>query len=475
MFFKSIRFTLTLWYSATLATILVLFCTGFYLSLRQQIYREIDRELLAIAEALASPTLEPFRDATPSVFDKALNDFIGPKGTGKFVQILDGAGAVKASSKNLKEVSYPVFRTDLYAASHGKVVYAMRGNSPDNSFRSVALPVFSHGRLSQVIQVGISLRNEIEDLERILVVMLVSIPLSLLLLGAGGWFLAGRALKPVKSITLSARKITAENLALRLAVTNPRDEIGQLAETFNSTLARLEESFARTKRFSVDVSHELRTPLTVLRGNTEIGLMCAKEPEEFRSILQSNLDEIHRMSDIIENLLELTRADEGKLSLVMEEVDLSVILRELIAQTKPHAEDKEIILSWIGIGGLCVWGDRKRLRQLFGTLLDNAIRYTPSGGNVHVTLEESAGRAEISVRDSGVGIAPEDLPRIFDRFYRVDEARNRAHGGIGLGLSLAKSFAEAHGGNIMVESVLGEGSLFVVYLPLVATETPLVK
>lgn len=473
MFFKSIRFTLTLWYSLTLAAILVLFCTGIYLSLRQQIYKEVDRELLAIAEALASPTLDPFRDTVPSVFDQVMEDFIGPKGIGKFVQILDGTGAVKASSKNLDEASSPVFKTDLYAASRGKVTYATRGSLPTGPFRSVAVPVFVSGRLNQVIQVGTSLSAEIEDLNRILLVFFVSIPLSLLLLGAGGWFLAGRALKPVEFITRSARRITAENLGLRLVVANPRDEIGRLAETFNTTLARLEDSFIRTRRFSIDVSHELRTPLTILLGNTEVGLKWAKEPDEFRSILKSNLDEIQRMSAIIEHLLELSKADEGKLSLVMEEIELSALLRELVQQMQPFAEEKGVVILWGEAAELWVPGDRKRLRQLFSTLLDNAVRYTPPGGRVHVSLEGVSDRAKISVRDSGVGIAAEDLPWIFDRFYRVDEARNRAHGGSGLGLSLAKSFAQAHGGEIVVESTPGLGSVFIVYLPLAATDAPL--
>ncbi len=472
MFFKSIRFTLTLWYSATLAVILVLFCTGIYLSFRQQIFREVDRELLAIAEALASPTLDPFRDTAPSVFDKVLDDFVGPKGAGKFVQILDSSGAVKAGSKNLDEVSSPIFKTDMYAAGRGKVVYSTREGSPAGLFRSISLPVFAGGKLREVIQVGTSLRDEIEDLDRIVVVFLVTIPLFLLLLGAGGWFLAGRALKPVEFITTSARKITAENLGLRLVVANPRDEIGRLAETFNATLARLEESFVRTRRFSVNISHELRTPLTILQGNTEIGLKCANEPDEFRDILQSNLDEISRMSNILERLLELSRADEGKLALVIEELELSAFIRELVLEMQPLAAEKKIVLSCAAADRLNVQGDRKRLYQLLAALVDNAIRYTPAGGDVLVTLEGDAGRAKVSVRDSGVGIAMEDLPHIFDRFYRVDEARNRAHGGSGLGLSLAKSFVLAHGGQIEVESAPGQGSIFTVYLPLAAMDIP---
>lgn len=468
MLFKSIRFTLTLWYSVTLAVILVLFCTSIYLIIRQKVYQELDRELLAIAEALASPTLEPFRNTAPSVFDQVLEDFIGPKVSGKYVRIIDGSGGVKASSTNLKEFPFLFPKINLRKARSGKVVYATREGPPPEEIRTITFPIVSGGQFIQAVQVGTSIHEERAALDRILLVFCVSIPISLLLLGYGGWFLAGRALKPVEQITTSARKITAENLGLRLKVDNPRDEIGRLAETFNNTLARLEDAFTRTRRFSVDVSHELRTPLTILRGDTEVGLKWAKEPDEFRTLLQSNLDEISRMSDIIEHLLELSRAAEGKLPLVMEEVFVWELLRDLVEQVRHVADEKDITLSLVGAEGPCVHGDRKRLRQLFATLLDNAVKYTPTGGAVSIELAEDAGQVKVSVRDSGAGIAAEDLPHIFDHFYRVDAARNRAHGGSGLGLSLAKSFAEAHGGKIFVESTPGTGSVFTVYLPLVA-------
>jgi len=466
LFFKSIRFTLTFWYSVTLGIILILFCTGSYLVIRQQIYREVDGELLAIAEALASPTLTPFRETAPSVFDQVLEDFIGPKSSGKFVQIIDGAGAIKARSGNLAEFTLPYSRADLRKAGRGMATFATRTIIPSTTLRTICFPILEDGKLTHAVLVGASLREEQASLNRIFLVFLVSTPLSLFLVGYGGWFLAGQALKPVEKITASARKITAENLGLRLKIDNPRDEIGQLAATFNETLARLEDSFTRTRRFNIDVSHELRTPLTILRGDTEVGLKWAKVPEEFRALLQSNLDEIGRISDIIEHLLELSRAAEGKLSLVTEEVDLEELLRALLKDSAPLAEESSIMLSFSGGNGLSVQGDRKKLRAVFATLLENAVRYTGAGGEVRVTLERVAGQAQVAVRDTGIGIAPEHLPYIFDQFYRIDSARNRAHGGIGLGLSLAKSFVVAHGGDIHVESRAGQGSVFTVILPL---------
>jgi heavy metal sensor kinase len=351
-------------------------------------------------------------------------------------------------------------------AARGRIVLATRTGPAGSAVRTLTFPIVADSKPAQAVQVGASLHDEQTALDRILLVFFISIPTSLLLLGYGGWFLAGRALKPVAMITTSARKITAENLGLRLKVENPDDEIGRLAETFNDTLARLEDSFVRTRRFSVDVSHELRTPLTIIRGDTEIGLKWAKEPDEFRTILASNMDEINRMSDIIEHLLELSRAADKKLPLIMEEVDMKELLQELVDRESTSAGDKGLNLSLDGEQEIYVLGDRKRLRQLFAALLDNAVHFTPPDGDIRITLMRDTGRARIAVRDTGIGIAAEDLPHLFDHFYRVDAARNRAHGGSGLGLSLAKSFAEAHGGGISVESTPGQGSVFTVTLPL---------
>ncbi|HEY6007799.1 MAG TPA: heavy metal sensor histidine kinase [Geobacteraceae bacterium] len=466
MFFKSIRFTLTLWYSVTLAIILVLFCSFLYLTIKKQLYQEVDQEILTIAEALASPTLEPFRNSAPLVFDQVLEDFLGPKAAGKYVQLFDSAGRVTSRSKNLQDVRLPLSGDDLRDASLGNVTYDTAQGVEKYPIRTITLPVFSDGKFDNVVRVGASLKNATVTLDKIRLIILILIPASLLLLSYGGWFLAGRALKPVDLITKSAQKISAENMSHRLEVVNPGDEIGRLAAAFNDTLARLENSFNRTRQFSTDVSHELRTPLTILRGGTEVGLKWAKEPEEFRELFRSNLEEIHRMTEIIEYLLDQSRADEGVLPLHLEELDLRDTINDLVQQLRLLSDDKGVSLVFEGDKSVCVRGDRLRLRQMFLNLLDNALKYTPAGGAIRVQLDCDASQAWVAVIDTGPGIAAEHLPYLFDRFYRVDKARNREHGGSGLGLALVRAFAEAHGGKVDVMSEVGKGSVFTVHLPL---------
>lgn len=466
MFFKSIRFSLTLWYSLTLALILVLFSSFLYLTIRQQLYQGVDRELFTIAAALASPTMEPFRNSAPSAFDQVLEDFIGPKVNGKFVQLMDSSGTITARSRNLQDVVFPVSSATLRKAGQGRIGHSTERLPGLYPVRSITFPILSDGKLFRVVRVSSSLAEISDTLHGILIVLCVSIPVAIVLFGYGGWFLAGIALRPVGLLTRSARKITAENLGQRLEVVNPRDEIGELAKTFNDTLARLENSFKRTRQFSVDVSHELRTPLTILRGETELGLKLAKEPAEYRELLQSNLDEIKKMSKIIEDLLFLSKAEEGGLYLDLQEVDLHEFLQELVQQAGTLARERGVVLSFEGASPVHVSGDRGRLRQIFLNLLENGVMYNHAGGEVHVLLARDGGEARVSVTDTGVGITEEDLPYIFDRFYRVDKARNSASGGSGLGLSLAKSFTAAHGGKIEVASAPGKGSSFTVCLPL---------
>ncbi|RII28646.1 MAG: two-component sensor histidine kinase [Geobacter sp.] len=467
MFFKSIRFTLTLWYSVTLAVILILFSSFFYVSLRNQLYQEADRDLLAIAEAIASPTFEPFYRGVHSEMDQLLEDFIGDRIAGKYVRILDRRGNLRASTSNLDEIRLPTNKRSLAAAAASRIVYETHRDSDRYPVRIITFPVLVRGQLDTIIQVGSSLVGPTEILNKILLIFTISIPLSLLLLVYGGWFLAGRALKPVELITRSARRISAENLSHRLDVVNPRDEIGRLAETFNATLARLENSFNRTRRFSADVSHELRTPLTILRGEIEVGLKWAKEPDEFRELMKSNMEEVNRMSRIVESLLELSRAEENGLSLNLQEVELRELLQELIHQFSTLAAEKGVLLEFVVDRPARIRGDRTRLQQVFLNLLDNALKYTESGNTVRLSLENDEAYAKVSVSDRGQGIPTADLPYIFDRFYRVDEARNRADGGSGLGLSLVKSYTEAHGGRIDVVSEVGKGSTFTVFLPLI--------
>ncbi len=261
--------------------------------------------------------------------------------------------------------------------------------------------------------------------------------------------------------------ITAENLHLRLPVETSGDEIALLAENCNAMLARLEKSFRRVKQFSGDASHELRTPLAILRGETEVTLRWARDTEEYRRTLESNLEEINRMGRIIEDLLTLAKSDAGELSLQIGELSLSDMLQEVYLQGNTLGENKRVgVYLHLDVAEeIYIRGDELRLRQVLLNLIANGIKYTAPDGRVDITLALAGEEAIVRIADTGIGIPAEHLPHIFDRFYRIDKARNRADGGTGLGLAISKGIVKAHGGYIDVESVSGEGSVFSIHLP----------
>jgi len=271
----------------------------------------------------------------------------------------------------------------------------------------------------------------------------------------------------VNNITRAMRKVNANNLNRRLPVGKARDEISCLAETFNAVLANLEESFGKIRRFSGDASHELRTPLTILKGETEVALRWAKHPDEFRKMLESSMEEIDRMARIIEDLLTLAKSEAGSKSLVIKPFSLSDLLQGIYLHANLLGEAKKIKthLKLDVTEEIRLMGDELRLRQLFLNLVANAVNYTPDGGQIVIALVMVDGEAKVTVSDTGIGIPAEHFSRIFDRFYRVDKARNREDGGTGLGLAIVKSLAKAHGGRIEVASVPGEGTSFTVFLP----------
>jgi heavy metal sensor kinase len=305
-------------------------------------------------------------------------------------------------------------------------------------------------------------------------------PIGLIVFSLAGWLVAGRALSPMLRMAAVARRITAESLHLRLPMETSGDELAQLAENCNVMLARLEKSFRRVKQFSGDASHELRTPLAILRGETEVTLRWARSPEEYRRTLESNLEEINRMGRIIEDLLTLAKSDAGELSLEIGELSLSDLLQELYLQGRTLGEDKQIGVSLhLEVAEeIRIRGDELRLRQLLLNLIANGIKYTPPAGRVEITLAVVEDEAIVRIADTGIGIPAEHLPHIFDRFYRIDKARNRADGGTGLGLAISKGIVEAHGGRIDVESVPENGSIFSIHLPRQgppARSTPLTR
>lgn len=314
--------------------------------------------------------------------------------------------------------------------------------------------------------VGYPLSELADLLESLYLIFLILIPIALAASVFGGLALANKSLRPVEEITTRARRITAENLDQTIPTRNVDDEIGRLTATMNEMIRRLHDSFAQVRQFSADVSHELRTPLTIVRGEIELSLRSTKSPEEYRQVLESSLEEILRMTSIIDNLLTLAKADQGTYQAEFSEVDLARMVDELYEDSEVLAERKHIRVTLKHTDPITIVGDRLRLRQLFLNLIDNAIKYTPEGGAVTLELTRQNGIAVIQVQDTGIGIPPEETVKIFDRFYRVDKARSREMGGTGLGLSIAKWIAELHRGRITVASEPHKGSTFTVQLPI---------
>jgi heavy metal sensor kinase len=290
-------------------------------------------------------------------------------------------------------------------------------------------------------------------------------PVVLVLASGAGYLMSRRALAPVDRITHTARSITADSLSQRLAVPDTGDEIERLSETLNEMIARIESSFTRISRFTADASHELRTPLAVMRTTAEVALRGPQSATEQRAALEYIIAELERTSSLVENLLLMAKADSGN-NLRKEPVDVGAALREACAQAEVLARVKGVRLD-ARISGepLSIMGDREAVRRLFLILLDNAVKYTPAGGVCAVSLQQADGNVVGLVKDTGLGISKEDLPFVFDRFYRVDRARSRDQGGAGLGLAIGSWIAQAHGGTIRVESELNLGSQFTVRLP----------
>jgi len=289
------------------------------------------------------------------------------------------------------------------------------------------------------------------------------VPIVIVLSGLLGWFLAGRALSPVNSVAEAAQQITHSSLHLQIPLRRAGDELDRLIEAFNHMMTRLNRSFEQIRQFSTDVSHELRTPLTVARGQLEVALFTAETVEQHREAMAEALEGIDRLSNIVRALLLLSQSESGQLVLQKTQLDLAGLARDLVDQHQIPAEAQGVHLSAELPGPAMIYADRIQIERMLSNLLGNAIKYTPAGGHVSVRLSAEREQIQLVVEDTGVGIAPDHLPHIFDRFYRVPSADPEK--GLGLGLSFVAWIVKAHGGTVEVESRLQEGTRFIVTLP----------
>lgn len=318
------------------------------------------------------------------------------------------------------------------------------------------------------IQVASPMSGFYDALNRFKWLILILSPFLVALASAGGYWMSRRALTPVDEIIQEAQNVNSKNLSKRLKVLHSGDELQRLSETLNGMLERLEAAFNRITQFTADASHELRTPLALMRTTLEVSLRTSHSESEFREAQMQTVEELEKTSGLVEKLMLLARADAGVETLHRSPLDLADTLRDVCRQGRTLAEAKQISFEEKNlVTPVTVDGDRDALYRLFLILIDNAVKYTTSGGLIAVSLTGGDQEAVVEVRDTGIGIASNDLPHIFDRFYRADKARSRESGGVGLGLSIARWEAEAHGGSIDVQSSVGEGSIFRVRLPII--------
>ena len=487
MHFRSLRFKLTLWYVLILGILLISFSSFLYFTLSKSLHRDVDNKLRSLAELIALESGSPLSKFGFGSIDQALETSMNLRPIGKFIQVLDESGNIGRKSENLKNVELPISLNALKNASKGLVTFETNHSIGNTPLRIITFPVTENNHVTKIVQIASSLEGVEDALNTLFIILIVTVPLALMVASLGGQFLAHKALKPVDNITQTARVITSQNLNQRITPPKVKDEISRLIETFNEMISRLDQSFRQIKQFSSDASHELKTPLTILKGEVEVTLRKERIPQEYQQTLKSNLEEINRMSQIVEDLLLLSRADTGEVRLNIEDINLTEILNEVLTQMDRLAQSKGLYLSTSNHHqDIHIFGDALRIRELFINLIENGIKYTEEGGSIHITLQkentppvrsqsdweggEKNGFIKVIISDTGIGIAKEDQERIFSRFFRVDKARSRERGGSGLGLSICKWIVEAHQGEILVESELGKGSSFIVKLPLFPLE-----
>jgi heavy metal sensor kinase len=456
MKWPGIRGQLTAWYSLILALSLAAFCCVTYFAMLYSIRVTAQSELSERTEGVEQ-VLQTHAPRGRMAMVHELGEFVVGLGPTDRVRVTDASGVIYASA-GMEQPMQP-----RRVSSRPRPWRVWINGEPFLASRQTINIAGTPYDVTMAVATGALDRA----LTRGSVLIFATAPLFLVIAALGGFWMSQRALRPVDQMTLAARKIGAHDLSLRLDVPATRDELGRLGETLNAMLTRLEDAFRKITQFTADASHELRTPIAVMRTAAELALRKTRTEAEYQETLAQIVRETAKVSDLLENLLTLARSDAETSQLAMQRADLNEILDEACSASRYLAEQKNVTLSRNGTSvPTWVMANAPSVERLFLIVLDNAVKYTPSGGTVHVKLAAADGVAEAEVRDSGIGIAADDMPHIFDRFYRADRARTREPGGAGLGLAIGQWIAQAHGGEIRVESELAKGSSFKVRLPI---------
>lgn len=522
----SLRIRLTIWYSLIVAVSILAFGAYTFFSVSSDLHSNLDASILRVASSLdyiitnekseglflnnqrKGKKIDKFaifresermrfigpirpslieKDEQPDIVWSAVYEHILMNPRNYFIQISDTNQTIIWRSKNLYNDSLPK-TTDIEAFKRADTASIVSTDSLINlkyeepgyvKFDSVFADITVNGqpvRLlvkktdNAVITIGYLMYDIEETLNQLFITQIIAFPFILLLSIIGGLILSKLSLRTIDIITREADDITAKNLSNRLPEVNSNDEVGHLTRTLNQMIERLENSFKQIKKFTADVSHELRTPLTILQGELELALHKRKTPGEYETVIVSALEEVARLTNVVETLLDLSRAETGQIKMNFINDDLSKLLNVIVEDAEILAESKQVNLKANIEPNIELPFDSARMHQAILNIIDNAVKYTPKGGSIYIELSKTNSTVEIIVRDTGIGIEENELPYIFDRLYRVDKARSGNISGIGLGLSIVKWIINAHNGMIDVKSIVGKGTTFKIILNLNNTE-----
>jgi heavy metal sensor kinase len=454
----TLAFRLTLWYAGIFTVSSCVAFLLFYTLITSFIRERTDQELLSQVNRFST--------------------LLAAEG----VEAVKGVAVIEAQAAGVKKVFFRFLSLNGQAFSSSNMSYwkdilisetaireLLRGSSP--VFETFAVRdrkeevriLYAMISPSIILQVGQAMESYSRFLDAFKGIFITTMTFLIVLAAGVGWFMARRAVSGVEAVTRTAQKISAGTLEERVPVKARGDEIDQLATTFNHMLDRIQTLLTEIKEISDNIAHDLRSPITRIRGIAEVTLTTGKSLNDYENMAASTIEECDRLLDMINTMLMISKTESGVDKLSHEELDLTALVREACELFKPTAEDKGVSLSCDVPKRSHLSGDTQMIQRMLSNLLDNAIKYTPSGGSVTVSINESDTHVVVSFKDAGCGISPNDLPRIFERFYRCDQSRSQS--GIGLGLSLARAIARAHGGDITAASILNQGSTFTATLP----------
>jgi heavy metal sensor kinase len=454
--FHSVRARLTLWYTAILALVLIIFSAVSYGLLARAIRAENDASLADTAHEFAAA----FDPADRSRGRDVLLDF---RYSDRQILVLSPKGEIVAGSNKIGPKVRGRIQSFIRAGGTG--LDTIPGGEEGDGIRIIATPINVVGTGYTVV-VARNLSEQADRLESAARALFFGIPLALIVAAAGGYLLARKSFAPVTTMSLKARQIGAETLDERIEIGNERDELGFLAATLNGLLERLQVAFDSQRRFMADASHELRTPIAIIQGEADVALARNRDAADYRESIEVMQRAARKLTRIVQNLFLLARGDAGRYPISMSRFYLGEVVADCIRGMRSVAQARGVELSCAASEDIVIVADEELINRLVLNLVENAVKFTPSGGKVHVGVSARDGNCTIRVADTGPGIAPADQTRIFERFFRGDRARPHDAGGAGLGLPIARWIAEVHGGELRLEHSDATGTVFVAILPV---------